>query len=83
MKPPMKHAAPPTKKHDTPKKAKASAPGHAMPSGEDMKWKAQDALHTLKRAEEIKNDPHLMQHVQNHARHERDHLNRVIRRKVK
>lgn len=87
MKPPMKHATPPTKKREAPKKtpAKAPAPGaaHAVPMAEDMKWKAQDALHTLRRAEEIKGDPHLMQHVQHHARQERDHLNRVIRRKVK
>ena len=65
---PKKHGAPP-------KKAMAA-------SSDEMKWKAQEALHTLRRAEEIKKDPELMSHVHHHARGERDHLNKIIRRKV-
>jgi hypothetical protein len=80
MKPPMKKPTPPTKKREAPKKTPAPMPG-AMHSAEDMKYKAQDALHTLRRAEEIKADPHLMGHVKAHARDQRDHLNKVIRRK--
>lgn len=64
-------------------KAKApSAPAAAPMVHEDMKYRAQDALHTLKRAEEIKNDPALMVHVKKHAVEQREHLNKVIRRKT-
>lgn len=34
---------------------------------DEMKYKAQDALHTLKRAEEIRADKELMRHVKKHA----------------
>jgi hypothetical protein len=46
----------------------------------DTKWQAQDALHTLKRAHEIKNDPKLMHHVREHAKHEKAALAKVIGR---
>lgn len=72
----------PTKK-TIPKKGGTTSAPIAMPAGEDMKWKAQDALHTLRRAHEIQSDPKLMEHVQHHARGEREHLNKIIRRKVK
>ncbi len=65
MKSPMKKAA-----------AKTAMP--AMP--EEMRYKAQDALHTLKRAHEIKNDPKLMHHVREHAKHEKAALSKVIGR---
>ena len=61
---------------------KAATPPMAVKSDEDMKWKAQDALHTLRRAEEIKSDKTLMHHVKHHAANERQHLNKIIRRKV-
>lgn len=55
----------------------------AMPSHDDeMKWKAQDALGTLKRAHEIKNDPHLMAHVHKHAQSEKEALSKIMRRKT-
>jgi hypothetical protein len=73
---PAKPTTPSTKARPAP----APAPGHMM--AEDMKWKAQDALHTLKRAHEIKNDPALMHHVKQHAKQERDTLAKVIRRKT-
>lgn len=76
MKAPMKKATPPTKKSP----AKVPVPG-SMPMHDDMKWKAQDALHTLHRAEEIKADKALMGHVKAHAKEQRAHLNKVIRRK--
>jgi len=72
-----------------PKKAANKAPSTAMiPGGlsqmhDDMKYKAQDALHTLKRAHEIKNDPHLMAHVHKHAQSEREALGKIIGRKKK
>jgi hypothetical protein len=44
-------------------------------------WQAHDALHTLKRAHEIKNDPNLMHHVREHARKDRAALTKVIGRK--
>jgi hypothetical protein len=72
---PMKKAAPP--------KAKAkSMPMPAAPMHDEMKYKAQDALHTLKRAHEIKQDPHLMAHVKVHAANEKKALASVIRRKT-
>lgn len=57
--------------------ASVAIPDHA----EDMKYRAQDALHTLRRADEIKSDPALMAHVKRHAMEQREHLNKVIRRK--
>ena len=54
-----------------------------MHSADDMKWKAQDALGTLKRAHEIKNDPHLMHHVHKHAQSEKEALGKIIGRKKK
>lgn len=82
MKPP-KNATPATRKREAPKKtpAKAPMPGMAHMGAEDMKYRAQDALHTLRRADEIKSDPALMHHVKAHAKEQRDHLNKVIRRK--
>lgn len=62
MKAPVKKATPPTKARKSPAKTPAAAPtpglGHS--TGDDMKYKAQDALHTLKRAHEIKQDPTLI-----------------------
>lgn len=56
----------------------------AMPAHDDeMKWKAQDALGTLKRAHEIKNDPHLMAHVHKHAQSEKEALGKIMGRKKK
>lgn len=71
-----------------PKKGKSKA-GNAlmnmtapqMPEDE-MKWKAQDALGTLKRAHEIKSDPHLMHHVKKHAATEKEALSKIMRRKT-
>lgn len=84
MKSPMKRPTPATKKRETPAKtpAKAPMPGPAMPMHDPdmMKHRAQDALHTLRRADEIKADPALMAHVKKHAMEQRDHLNKVIRR---
>jgi hypothetical protein len=53
------------------------------PSHDEMKYKAQDALHTLKRAHEIKNDPQLMSHVHKHAQSEKEALGKIIGRKKK
>jgi hypothetical protein len=75
----MKKTGSATKTRKAPAKTPAPAPHPGI--AEDMKYKAQDALHTLRRAEEIKADPQLMAHVKNHAKEQRDHLNRVIRRK--
>lgn len=33
------------------------------PSDEEMRWKAREAMDTLRRAEEFKRDKHLMRHV--------------------
>lgn len=52
-----------------------------QPSHDEMKYRAQDALGTLKRAHEIKNDPHLMKHVHAHAQIEKEALGKIIGRK--
>jgi hypothetical protein len=73
MKAPAKRAAP----------KKSSAPAAVPMTAHDpdmMKYRARDAIDTLKRAEEIKNDPHLMSHVKKHAIEQRNHLTKVIRR---
>jgi hypothetical protein len=70
----------PIKKKPPAKNALMAAP--AMPE-EDMQWKARDALGTLKRAHEIRNDPHLMAHVQKHAAVEKEALSKIVGRKKK
>lgn len=63
--------------------AKPSAPAPmpgAMHDPDMMKYRAHDAIDTLKRAEEIKADPVLMKHVREHAVEQRNHLSKVIRR---
>lgn len=89
MKPPTKKMAHPMKAAMTKAVAKMAAPkpGTATSSPEppmhdDMKWKAQDALHTLKRAHEIKQDTALMEHVRHHAKSERNALASIARRKT-
>lgn len=52
-------------------------------SHDEMKYRAQDALGTLKRAHEIKNDAHLMAHVHKHAQVEKEALGKIIGRKKK
>lgn len=38
-------------------------PSSPKPSAEDMKWRAREAMDTLRRAEEVKRDKALMAHV--------------------
>jgi hypothetical protein len=81
MKPPMKKPTPPTKKREAPKTKPAALPMPGMNHmADEMKYKAQDALHTLKRAHEIQQDPHLMKHVKAHAQAEREALKKIARR---
>jgi hypothetical protein len=80
MKSPMKRAAPrkASAKRKPPSKVTALAvsPAHE----EDMQYRAKDALHTLKRAHEIQQDPKLMGHVKQHAANERDILKKIARK---
>lgn len=83
MKPPMKKPTPQTKARKSPAKAPSTAPmpGLAQTSrADEMKWKAQDALSTLKRAHEIERDPELMKHVSHQAGIERDALKKIARK---
>lgn len=86
MKPPMKKPTPPTKVRKSPGKAPASLPtpgmnhATAMPQHDEMKYRAQDAIQTLKRAHEIQRDPELMKHVAHHAQIERDALKKIARK---
>lgn len=57
-------------------------PAAGTVAAEDMRWKAHDALQTLKRAHEIKQDSHLMGHVKAHAATEKKALTSVMRRKT-
>lgn len=86
MKPPMKKMGPPTKTREAPKKTPAKAPmpgvAHMPEMPEDMAMRARDALHTLKRAHEIKQDGALMDHVRKHAANERNILGSIARRKT-
>ena len=82
MKPPMKKTQPATKARQSPKAtpAKPPTPGANHMPGDDMHWKAKEALGTLKRAHEIQQDPHLMAHVKTHAAMERDALKKIARK---
>ena len=81
MKPPMHKPGPATKKREAPAKKPTPAPTPGM-NHDEMKFRAQDALHTLKRAHEIQQDPGLMAHVQKHAASERDMLKKFARKKA-
>ncbi len=48
-------------------------------AGEDMKWKAQDALRTLQRAEEIKRDKGLMRAAKAEAKSQMKQLSSVCK----
>ncbi len=63
-----------------PAKASKSKSAPVAATSPDMKWEARDALHTLKRAHEIKSDPKLMHHVREHAKTERAAITKVIGR---
>lgn len=52
------------------------SPANAM-SGDDMKYRAEDALRTLTRAEEYKADPQLMAHVEKCRSDQADALEKV------
>ena len=54
--------------HDTPQVAK---------SNDDMKWRAQDAMRDLERAEQHKRDPELMKHVKAAAKEKMDSLKKI------
>ena len=79
---PVKPTTGSTKTRKSPAHTPAPPPPPGSIAAEDMRWKAQDALHTLKRAHEIKSDPALMHHVKAHAKNERKALSSVIRRKT-
>lgn len=83
MKPKPLKATPKAKARQAPPRrpAKPSPPAPAARGSEEMKFRAQDALHTLKRAHEIQQDPHLMAHVQTHAQRERDILKKIARKR--
>lgn len=71
------------KRRKSPSKAEtAPMPGGMISLHDDMKYQAQDALHTLKRAHEIKGDQALMGHVKKHAAKEREALSSIMRRKT-
>jgi hypothetical protein len=79
MKSPMKRAAP--RKASAKRKSPSKVAETASPvMHEDMKYRAQDALHTLKRAHEIQQDPQLMGHVKKHAANEREILKKIARK---
>lgn len=61
-------------------KKPAKATTMPAPAASETNWEARDALHTLKRAHEIKQDPKLMHHVREHAKTERAALSKVIGR---
>ena len=52
----------------------ATAPSRDM---DDIKYRAKDALQTIKRAEEYKSDKDLMKHVKQCAKQERKTLDKI------
>lgn len=65
------------------KKPSAKKPVATKPAvlPDEARFEAQAALHTLKRAHEIRQNPKLMHHVREHAKHEKAALSKVIGRK--
>jgi hypothetical protein len=59
------------------KKQKSCTPMCGPSAAEERKWKAEDALRTLRRAEEIRNDPALMRAAQRMAKDEQAALARI------
>lgn len=77
MKSSMKRAAP------RKAAAKRKAPGKPVPvpaMHDEMRYRAEDALHTLKRAHEIQQDSKLMAHVKQHAANQREILKKIARK---
>lgn len=74
----------PMKKAPAKRPSKKVATDMPMPVGisrsDEMNYRAKDALHTLKRAQEIQQDPALMAQVQKHAESERDLLKKIARK---
>jgi hypothetical protein len=60
------------------KKATGTAP---QMSGMDRKWQVEEALRTLQRAEEVKQDPKMMRDVQQLARDQRKALDKIGNKK--
>lgn len=83
MKPPMKKPTGATKAREAPKKTPAAAPmPGASHMGDEMHHRARGAMHTLKEAHMIRQDPELMEHVKRHAMEEKNALSKIIRRKT-
>ena len=79
MKSSMKRAAP--RKAAAKRKAPSKAEVPASPAMHDeMRYRAEDALHTLKRAHEIQQDSKLMAHVKQHAANQREILKKIARK---
>lgn len=79
MKSSMKRAAP--KKAAAKRKAPGKPVATAVPAMHDeMRYRAEDALHTLKRAHEIQQDSKLMAHVKQHAANQREILKKIARK---
>lgn len=79
MKSSMKRAAP--RKAVAKRKQPTKTAMTAVPAMHDeMKYRAEDALHTLKRAHEIQQDSKLMAHVKQHAANQREILKKIARK---
>ncbi len=63
-------------------KAPVKAPTTAPAMPDDRRYRAEDAVRTLTRAEEIKRDPKLMADVKAHAAHQAMHLKKIARSKT-
>jgi hypothetical protein len=74
---PPKKAAMPAKA--APMKASPMTPPAHLQPGSQRHYEAKDAMHTLKRAEEIKSNPKLMSDVHHVAKHETAAMQRVAR----
>ena len=66
----------PTSKTPIPVKIVHDAPS-VVKSSDDMKWRAQDAMRDLERAEQHKRDPELMKHVKVAAKEKMDSLKKI------
>lgn len=63
------------------KRSKRSASREIATSGPDRDWQVREALSTIKRAEEIKNDPKMMASVRTMAKAEKATIDKLARGK--
>jgi hypothetical protein len=74
---PAKNKLPTTSKTPIPVRIVHDTVKPSEPSKDEMKWRAEDAMRDLEKAEKHKRDPELMKHVKAAAKEKMDSLKKI------